>query len=393
MTRHDIRVAITLFAVVVAVGLGLGYLVGSMTRSTPYDGNVAGGTHGGFAGQQRDGLPNLNTGELPWWGDLYVNDYGDLLSPTAERRIRRTLTDLYDQTGIEATVLTIPSIDAYGTHEEIEPFATALFNHWGVGEALRNNGVMIIVSEWDRRMRIEIGRGYHTGWNDRMQRVIDVGFLPFFRNEEYEQGILNGVDETIYELTGSYPGQEDASTVQRGWDQIWRAVKRSGGWLLLVLVVPAGAFALWLRRYFRNRPRPCPSCKTMMIRAGEEADDEHLDGGQRLEEYLKSVDYDVWHCPSCGDMQILRYASMSSGFGACPQCSYKTMRSQSTVEVPASRTTSGTKKVEYSCENCDYTKTEYRTIPKITSSSSSSGSSRSSFGGGSSSGGGASGSW
>ena len=130
----------------------------------------------------------------------------------------------------------------------------------------------------------------------------------------------------------------------------------------------------------------------MMLRAGEEADDEHLDGGQRLEEFLKSVDYDVWHCPDCGHMTIKRYLGWFSGYSTCPDCNYRTLETTSTVLQPATKTRSGRKRVDYECRNCRYTDSEIRTIPKI-SDKSSSGSSRSSFGGGSSSGGGASGSW
>jgi uncharacterized protein len=130
-----------------------------------------------------------------------------------------------------------------------------------------------------------------------------------------------------------------------------------------------------------------------MQRAGEEADDAHLDGGQRLEEYLKSVDYDVWHCPSqtCGHMKIIRHPSWVSAHSACPKCGYRTLSTTSTVVTAATRMSTGTKRVDYDCRNCGHTDSETRTIPKV--SDSSSGSSRSSFGGGSSSGGGASGRW
>ena len=36
-----------------------------------------------------------------------------------------------------------------------------------------------------------------------------------------------------------------------------------------------------------------------MVHLDEQADDAHLDTGQRFEEQLESVDYDVWVCPTC----------------------------------------------------------------------------------------------
>lgn len=389
MTRHDLRVALILAGLVVVFGLFIGVMAGLLTRGDPVDYAAPDGPHGSFAAPT-DAVPQAGQG-LPGWTDLYVNDWQDLLDDAAEARVRSKLVDLYDLTGIEMTLVTLQNVAMFGTHQELEPFATALFNHWGVGNAARNDGVMILIAQSDRRMRIEIGAGYDVSWNDRMQRVIDVGFLPSFRADEYQGGIERGVDETIRELTGAYPGENEIGLVRRGWSWIWRQLQRLGEWVVALALVPVAAIALFLRRWLRNRPRLCQSCGTLMLRAGEEADDEHLDGGQRLEEFLKSVDYDVWYCPDCGDMQINRYKNWFSSYGACRECGYKTLESHSTVLTEATKTSTGLKRVDYDCRHCGAEYSETRTIPKV--SSSSSGSGRSSFGGGSSSGGGASGSW
>lgn len=391
MTKTDIRIALICAAVVVALGLAIGYGVGILTRPDTVtlavpaeDAQI----ERSGAGQAR--IANPDGGDLPGYDEIYVNDYQDLLDDAAEERIRAKLKDLYRQTGVEMTVLTIQDMGVYGHQGAIEPFATALFNAWGIGNAARNDGVLILIARFNRRMRIELGSGYGPGYDRRMQRVIDDAFLPSFRKDDYQQGIERGVDETIREITGAYPGQQDSSTIQQGWSWLWHQARALGAWMLAILLVPVGGIALMVRRYLRNRPRPCTQCRTMMIRAGETADDEHLDGGQRLEEFLKSVDYDVWYCPDCGHMDILRYKSLFSRFGACPRCNYRTMSTTSTVLQSATTSSTGRKKVEYNCQQCQYHNTEIRTIPKVSKSSGSSGSS---FGGGSSSGGGASGSW
>ncbi|MEY8839137.1 hypothetical protein AB9K41_08935, partial [Cribrihabitans sp. XS_ASV171] len=163
-----------------------------------------------------------------------------------------------------------------------------------------------------------------------------------------------------------------------------------GEWVWALLLVPLGGGALALRRYLRTRPRPCPRCRTVMARMGETADDDHLDGGQRLEEFLQSVDYDVWACPDCDHKDIIRYPSWFSSYGSCPRCNYRTLSSESEILEAATTSRTGRKRVDYHCRQCGYENSEIRTIPKVSKSSSSSGGS---FGGGSSSGGGASGSW
>ncbi|MCU9838283.1 TPM domain-containing protein [Ruegeria sp. WL0004] len=396
MTKQDIRMALTIAGVVLFLGWAIGYGIGLLTRPVsvvpPNPPGEAAETVKSEIEKSARTVTGADGATYPGYADVYVNDYADLLDEDAESRIRQVLIDLYDYAGIEMTVLIIDNMGQYGHQGEIEPFATGLFNAWGIGNASRNDGVLVLVARYDRRMRIEIGAGYDMSWNARMQRVIDTGFLPYFRRDEYQKGIEAGVDETVRELTGSYPGAWDMGTAQRGWSWIARAVDRIGEWVLALVLVPLGGLALWLRRYLRTRPRPCPQCRTVLVRAGEEADDEHLDGGQRLEEFLKSVDYDVWHCPGCGHIDIHRYKSWFSSFGACPQCNYRTLSTTSTVLTAATKSREGRKRVDYDCRHCAYHNSETRTIPRI-SDSNGGGSGRSSFGGGSSSGGGASGSW
>lgn len=399
MTRQDIRVALIVLAVVVTGGWLIGYAIGTWTqpdRTVPVlaQRDTGGGDAGpAAAARPADTFPNPDGGVFPGYENVYVNDYADLLDSMAEARIRERLDRLYLSTGIEMTVLTLESMWSYGHDGPIEPFATGLFNSWGIGDATRNDGVLVLVAAYERSMRIELGSGYDRSWDARMQRVIDTAFLPRFRRDAYQEGISAGVDEILHQLTGTYPGEEQLGVAQRGWRWLWRWVRSVGLAILLVLVVPLGGAALWVRRYLRNRDRICSQCRATMQRAGEQADDEHLDGGQRLEEYLGSVDYDVWHCRDCGHMLINRYGSWFAGHGACPQCGYRTLSTTSKVLFAATTKTAGSKRVDYDCQHCAYHDSEVRTIPKRSSSSGSGGSGRSSFGGGSSSGGGASGSW
>jgi uncharacterized protein len=166
--------------------------------------------------------------------------------------------------------------------------------------------------------------------------------------------------------------------------------------------VGAGGIFAALRRYNRTRPRQCPKCKAQMIRLDEITDDEFLDEGQRQEEGVESVDYDVWKCNSCGTHQVFAYGAIFSRFGECPSCHYRTMWTHSRVIDSADCYSSGLREVTKECRNCTYRDTYQETIPRRncsdnsssgSSSSSSSSSSRSSFSGGRSSGGGASGSW
>jgi uncharacterized protein len=62
----------------------------------------------------------------------------------------------------------------------LEAFATALFNHWGVGKAETNDGVMILVFRDDRAMRLELGAAYGRDWDRVAQDVVERNFLNAF---------------------------------------------------------------------------------------------------------------------------------------------------------------------------------------------------------------------
>ncbi|MEO1312537.1 MAG: TPM domain-containing protein [Pseudomonadota bacterium] len=395
MRKGELRLIGLILGAVILLGLGLGYAVGLAVKPdvviAPQEvrPSVAYAAPPGDVvdpiGRRADGA------RWPGYVGVYVNDYANLLSPEAEFRIRDKLTRVYDGTGVEMTVLTIAQRSDYGFDGTNEAFATALFNDWGIGDADRNDGVLVLVSRLDREMRIELGSGYGSGYNRAMQVVIDDYFLPHFRRDAYEWGIEQGVDETVRALIGSYPDDLEQGTLARGWSAIWRMLSSLGAGAFALLAAAAGALAYLGRQYRRFRPRDCHACGAAMLRQAEDVDDAHLDGGQRLEEYVRSVDYDVWECPDCAAMQVSRNPAWFSKFGTCPQCDYRTLASETQILEAATTSSTGRKRIDYHCKNCGHQDSEVRTIPRV--SKSSSGSGRSSFGGGRSSGGGASGSW
>jgi uncharacterized protein len=141
-----------------------------------------------------------------------------------------------------------------------------------------------------------------------------------------------------------------------------------------------------------------------MIELSEIEDDKHLDQGQRTEEQVGSVDYDVAVCPGCQATRTLRRGKWFSGYGRCSGCSYKTMKSTSTTLVHATYDHGGQVQITETCVHCSHASTRIRYTAARTRPSSSSSGSRSSgggfrssggggFGGGRSSGGGAGSSW
>jgi len=177
----------------------------------------------------------LSAKQYPDHKTLFVNDYANLLPAKTEQRVTDALTKLRRETGIEASVLTLDTRSDFAPSTSLESFATGLFNDWGIGDAQRNDGILILVIHADREMRIELGSGYDRGYDYVAESVIDDFFLPHFRDGDYAVGIEAGTNATIREIAyrkadGQPPPKQKSNS---GGLVFWIV----GGVMLLVAVV------------------------------------------------------------------------------------------------------------------------------------------------------------
>ncbi len=317
--------------------------------------------------------------EYPDYQSIFINDFAEVLDADSENRITELLTAHKQVHNIEMTVVTLPSLAHYQHFGSIESFATGLFNTWGVGNAERNDGVMILVAVADRSLRIELGEGYPKHLDQTAKTIIDEVMVPHFKQQDFAKGIEAGVKESIALLRlDAKPHANPTPSESSGW-----SIKG-----FIAAAVGALMAAFGGKHWFRRRARRCPKCSGPMQRLSEEQDDLYLSEGQQLEESLGSMNYDVWYCVNDGTTQVTDYGKWFSGYSKCKHCRHKTVESSSTTLRHATTSSTGRKRIDYDCQHCHATWSEHRTIPKVSSSSSSG-----SFGGGSSSGGGASGKW
>ncbi|RCK45251.1 hypothetical protein TH25_18105 [Thalassospira profundimaris] len=132
--------------------------------------------------------------------DRYVNDYAHLLSPGVKAEIAKKLKDYDEKTGTDVSVLTVKSTWSVSSHRSWESFSTAQFNVLNIGGMKStdpdNMGVLLIVSQEDRKVRIELGAGYGGIYDTVMQDVID-NIVPALHDENYDAGIAEGVRQII----------------------------------------------------------------------------------------------------------------------------------------------------------------------------------------------------
>ncbi len=313
--------------------------------------------------------------------DPYVNDLASLLTADHTASLRSLFSELKTDNGVEIVVVTLDSIHDYATGDaSIESFATNLFNTWGVGAAQKNDGVLILVAWKDREVRIEVGAGYGDSLNADMQTIIDEQMIPAFRNENYSQGIYDGARAVSRRLvaridpaaaTQATPVRVPTMPSQRRETVEESAAPASSGTastplIIVGLVGGAAASAFGAGQYARYRKRRCPNCQTTMIRLDEVSDDVYLDSGQKVEEVLASVDYDVWKCPACNYHTLQGYKRWSSSFAQCPQCNYRTLKSDSRTIAEPTYASSGTKLISQDCRHCKHHNEDRVILPMLT---------------------------
>ena len=120
---------------------------------------------------------------------------------TAESRsdIESKLKDLEDKSGIQLVVATVKSLQG----SDIESYANELFRFWKIGQAQKNNGVLLLVAPAEHKVRIEVGYGLEGTLTDALSSVIiSSAIIPRFKAGDFSGGIGRGVDGVISVLSG-----------------------------------------------------------------------------------------------------------------------------------------------------------------------------------------------
>ena len=361
----------------------------------------------------------------------YVSNPDGIISYEAEEEINRTIQFIRDSTTAEIAVVLLNSIG----YEDIDEFATELFNTWGIGRKENNNGLLFILVMDVQEMVFRTGYGLEGVLPDIvLHRIIRDVIAPKLKNGDFDAGVKDGIEAVQFfllnpeaakeitneETTEKFPlflyfavnivfliisflifwlvAKSDKTRIQKYRNIKTIAIVFIFFAIFIQSLLLSSILFFILRRRIRNKPVDCTECGKKMKKASEAKDNNYLTHEQDTEEIIKSIDYDVWLC-SCGHIEIYPYKKISK-YTACPKCmarAYCVINDVTLIRATTYSTGKGQKTRQ--CKSCGYKKTSQYTIPMITSDSdsSSSGSSSSSsggsWGGGSSGGGGARGGW
>jgi uncharacterized protein len=98
------------------------------------------------------------------------------------------VNELESKTSAELAVITVGNMSG----ASVEEFAEELFQRFGIGKKGKDNGLLILFSLGDRKVRIEVGYGLEGVINDaKAGRFLDMYAVPRFKRGEYAKGIYD----------------------------------------------------------------------------------------------------------------------------------------------------------------------------------------------------------
>ncbi|MEE4241317.1 MAG: TPM domain-containing protein [Desulfopila sp.] len=141
-----------------------------------------------------------------------VNDFAEILSPATETQLDQILTLLEKTDSTQVVVLTLSSLQG----EALENFSLKVVEQWQIGRAELDNGALLLIAVQDRKVRIEVGYGLEGTLTDLTAgRIIRNDILPYFKQGNFNLGVLAGVNAIVATVQGEYSSSGKASRQQQ----------------------------------------------------------------------------------------------------------------------------------------------------------------------------------
>lgn len=166
--------------------------------------------------------------------DVYIYDEDDIIDDDVEKELNKMLVELEEKTEAEFAIVSIESL----LDRSIEDYANNLFNTLGIGKKGKDNGVLLLFSRSDEKVRLEIGRGLEGCLNDsKCGRILDDYFVPYRENDEYTKATEMTVKAVLNVIAEEYEidiqGLEKDLSVEDDSDDglPWWA------WIIIIIII------------------------------------------------------------------------------------------------------------------------------------------------------------
>lgn len=129
--------------------------------------------------------------------NFFVNDFANVISNEDEAKMQQQGEALYKACGAQVVVATVGNTDG----EDIESYSLELARSWGIGSKNNNDGILLLLSVDDRKVRIEVGYGLEGALPDsKTGRILDTYGIEHFNKNDFSTGLTAVYDSLVNEV-------------------------------------------------------------------------------------------------------------------------------------------------------------------------------------------------
>lgn len=133
--------------------------------------------------------------------DTFIYDENDSIDDDVESELNKLLIKLEEKTEVEFVVVSVSSLHDHS----IEDYSHTVFNTLGIGKRGKDNGLLLLFSKSDNRVRLEVGRSLEGILNDaKCGRILDKDFVPYRNKAQYTQATEYTVKAILNTLAEEY---------------------------------------------------------------------------------------------------------------------------------------------------------------------------------------------
>ncbi|MBT2637358.1 MULTISPECIES: TPM domain-containing protein [unclassified Bacillus (in: firmicutes)] len=160
-------------------------------------------------------------------GDIYVQDFANVLSENEKIQLKNIGRSIDDQTTSQIAVLTVDSIG----ESSIEEYSVEAYRKFGLGTKENDNGVLLVIAMQEKKIRIEVGYGLEGIVPDgKAGRILDEYAIPHLQNGQPNLAVMNTYQALANEVSGTNEFGSGPRDVQQQDLPI-------PSWLLVIIVI------------------------------------------------------------------------------------------------------------------------------------------------------------
>lgn len=115
-----------------------------------------------------------------------VMDLANLMSESERKDLSDLAYEIYTNNGPQITILTVPDLQGY----PIEEYSIRVAEKWQLGTKEKDNGMLVVISQAERSMRIEVGNGIEGEVTDYDTAQYTKRIFPaYFRSGKFHDGL------------------------------------------------------------------------------------------------------------------------------------------------------------------------------------------------------------